>query len=60
MIIGRLAMSDRPAHTRSRYAVFPARTGATLFVGCLRNASAAAALDKARDQPIGLVPAGER
>lgn len=39
-----------------------AATGAAVFAGCLRNASAAAAavLDAAGDGPIGLVPAGER
>ena len=37
-----------------------AATGAVLFAGCLRNASATAAAALAVDGPIGLVPAGER
>jgi 2-phosphosulfolactate phosphatase len=39
-----------------------AKTGATVFAGCLRNASAvAAAAAKAADgRPIGVLPAGER
>jgi 2-phosphosulfolactate phosphatase len=37
-----------------------AATGAVLFAGCLRNASATAAAALTVDGPIGLVPAGER
>lgn len=39
-----------------------AASGAAVFAGCLRNASAvaAAALDAAAGGPVGLVPAGER
>jgi 2-phosphosulfolactate phosphatase len=37
-----------------------AATGAALFAGCLRNASATASAALAVDGPIGLVPAGER
>lgn len=37
-----------------------AATGAVLFAGCLRNASAVAAALRDVDGPIGLLPAGER
>ena len=39
-----------------------AKTGATVFAGCLRNASAvaAAAMAAADGRPIGVLPAGER
>jgi 2-phosphosulfolactate phosphatase len=37
-----------------------AATGAALFTGCLRNASAVAAAALALDGPVGIVPAGER